>query len=225
MSEQVRTRVKICGLTRPADVAAAVQSGADAIGLVFYEKSARALSITQAQTLRRMVPAFVDVVALFVNADPDYVRQVIEHVQPELLQFHGDETEDYCQSFGHRYIRGFRVGAPGLDTADGVLQTCRAYMSASAWLVDSYSAHYGGSGRKLDVALLTAVRAAPDSRALILAGGLTAESVAESITAVRPYAVDVSSGVETAPGIKSDDKIKAFVRAVNVARFQEAPSL
>lgn len=225
MSDQVRTRVKICGLTRPADVSAAVHAGADAIGLVFYEKSARALTTAQAKSLRSTVPAFVNVVALFVNADPEYVRHVIEHVQPDLLQFHGDETADYCQSFGHRYIRGFRVGAPGLDTADGVLQTCRAHMPASAWLVDSYSSHYGGSGLKLDVALLAAVRAAPDSRALILAGGLTAESVADSISAVRPYAVDVSSGVETAPGIKSDDKIKTFIRAVNIASFQEAPSL
>jgi phosphoribosylanthranilate isomerase len=187
--------------------------------LVFYEKSARALSIGQAQHLRGIVPAFVDVVALFVNADPDYVQQVIEHVQPDLLQFHGDESADYCESFRRRYFRGFRVGAPGLDTADGVLQTCRAYMSASAWLVDSYSPHYGGSGLKLDVALLDAVRAAPDSRPLILAGGLTPESVADSIAAVGPYAVDVSSGVETTPGIKSNDRIKAFIRAVNSAGF------
>ncbi|HUH59034.1 MAG TPA: phosphoribosylanthranilate isomerase [Candidimonas sp.] len=219
MSAYARTRVKICGLTRPEDVAAAVRSGADAIGLVFYEQSSRALTIAQAQSLRSAVPAFVDVVALFVNANPDYVRQVIEHVQPDLLQFHGDESPEYCQSFKRRYFRGFRVGAPGLDTAAGVLQSCRAYMSASAWLVDSYSPHYGGSGVKLNVDLLAAVRAALDSRPLILAGGLTPESVADSMAAVHPYAVDVSSGVETAPGIKSDVKIKAFIRAVNAAGF------
>lgn len=214
MSLPSRTRVKICGLTRPEDVRAAVQAGADAIGLVMYPKSARAVSIEQAHALRMMVPAFVSVVMLFVNASPEEVQDAIRRVQPDLLQFHGDESPQYCSSFNHRYMRAFRVGAPGLDTAQGVLQTCRAYQSASAWLFDSYSDAYGGSGLALDASLLGSVQAAHDTPPLILAGGLTPISVAERIAAIQPYAVDVSSGVEVSPGIKSGQKLAQFMAAV-----------
>ncbi len=213
MLAAARTRIKICGLTRTEDVLSAVQAGADAIGLVMYSKSSRAVTVDQARALRSAVPAFVSVVCLFVNAPKSEVLETIEQVRPDLLQFHGDESTDYCQGFGHRYIRAFRVGAPDLDSPEGVLQQCRLYQSASAWLFDSYSEGYGGSGRKLDASLLTAVQEADDSRSLILAGGLTPESVADSIQQVRPYAVDVSSGVETAPGVKSSEKIRQFVAA------------
>lgn len=209
-----RTRVKICGLTRLEDIQAAVQAGADAIGLVLYSKSPRAVDLEQAGRLRAAVPAFMTVATLFVNAPQHEVLEAIKRVQPDMLQFHGDESPQYCESFNHRYMRAFRVGAPGLDTPEGVLQACRLYRSASGWLFDSYSEGYGGSGRKLDRSLLRSVQDAPDSRPLILAGGLTPDSVADSIRAVQPYAVDVSSGVETAPGIKSSQKIRQFLTAV-----------
>ena len=212
-----RVRVKICGLTRPEDVDAAVRAGADAIGLVFYGSSKRAVPLAQARALRDAVPAFVDTVALFVNAPAHEVDAVIEQVRPDLLQFHGDESPEYCAGFGRRYMRAFRVGAPGLDTPQRVLQACRQHMAASAWLFDSYSPGYGGSGLALDTALLGDVLAAADRRPVVLAGGMKAETVADAIRVLRPYAVDVSSGVETAPGIKSADKIAAFMRAVSGA--------
>ncbi|TAL83173.1 MAG: phosphoribosylanthranilate isomerase [Candidimonas sp.] len=210
-----RTRVKICGLTRVDDVVAAVQAGADAIGLVFYPASARRVSLDQAQNLRATVPAFVDVVSLFVNATREQVQAVIDHVKPDLLQFHGDESPGFCASFQHRYLRAFRLGAPGLDSPDAVLRSCRQFGDAAGWLFDSYSAGYGGSGQTFDSALLHAVRQAPDSRSIILAGGMTPTSVAAAIQSVQPYAVDVSSGVETSPGIKSAEKIRAFIRAAS----------
>ena len=211
---QYRTRVKVCGLTRVEDVRSAVLAGADAIGLVFYAKSARLVSLEQARELRRAVPAMVDVVALFVNADPSYVTQVIDVVQPDVLQFHGDESPEYCQQFGRRYMRAFRVGAPGLETPGQVLAACRAFDTASAWLFDSYSAGYGGSGLAFDFSLLDQVRQAPDARAMVLAGGMNDQTVGNAIRAVTPYAVDVSSGVEASPGIKSAQKIAKFIAAV-----------
>jgi phosphoribosylanthranilate isomerase len=214
---QQRTRVKICGLTRIDDMHCAVQAGADAIGMVFYPRSGRVVSLPQAAALRRAVPAFVDVATLFVNAAPADVQAVIDQVQPDLLQFHGDESPEYCASFGHRYIRAFRVGSPDLATPDAVLQQCQAYGSAAAWLFDSYSAGYGGSGLALDASLLQAIAAAPDSRPMVLAGGLAPDNVKASIRSVRPFAVDVSSGVEVSPGIKSAEKIMAFIKAVRAA--------
>lgn len=213
-SMQQRTRIKICGLTRPQDVDAAVLAGADAVGLVFYEPSKRSVSLEQAANLRKLVPAFVDVVALFVNASAKEVDQVIEQVQPDLLQFHGDESPEFCASFKRRHMRAFRLGGPGLDTPAEVLAACRQYPTASAWLFDSYSAGYGGSGLTFDPELLANVRLAPDSRPMVLAGGLKADTVAQSLKLLQPYAVDVSSGVEDAPGIKSAQKIAAFVQAV-----------
>ncbi|WJJ93544.1 phosphoribosylanthranilate isomerase [Neopusillimonas aromaticivorans] len=211
---QYRTRVKVCGLTRVEDVNQAVAAGADAIGLVFYPKSARCVGLEQARRLRDAVPAMVDVVALFVNASPDEVRQVIEHVQPDVLQFHGDETPDYCSQFGRRYMRAFRAGAPGLESSDQVLAACLEFDQAAAWLFDSYSAGYGGSGRSFDFSLLDAVRADGRSRPVVLAGGLNSLTVADAMTHVRPYAVDVSSGVEASPGIKVADKVAGFIAAV-----------
>ncbi|MGB3290481.1 MAG: phosphoribosylanthranilate isomerase [Burkholderiaceae bacterium] len=210
----MRTRVKICGLTRGEDIDAAVRAGADAIGFVFYEASKRYVEPEQARLLRSRVPAFVSVTALFVNAAESRVRDVIEQVRPSLLQFHGDETPDYCAGFGLPYMRAFRLGGPGLDTPDAVLRECRRYASASAWLFDSYSSGYGGSGLAFDIGLLDQVRAAPDSRPMVVAGGLKPESITELLGRIRPYAVDVSSGVETAPGIKSAEKIRAFMQAL-----------
>jgi len=210
-------RIKICGITRMPDLDAAVAAGADAVGMVFYPGSSRAVTLAQARELRRAVPAFVDVVALFVNASAQEVRAVLDEVGPDLLQFHGDESPDYCRGFAHRYMRAFRVGGPGLASAGQVLEACRQYHDASAWLFDSYSAGYGGSGLALDAALLDCVRNEPESRPLVLAGGLRPENVRERIQSIHPYAVDVSSGVEDSPGIKSAEKINAFIQAVRAS--------
>ncbi len=213
----MRTRIKICGLTREQDIDAAVAAGVDASGFVFYPKSKRCLTPTRAAQLRRMVPAFVDVVALFVNAQEAEVQAVLDQVKPELLQFHGDETPQDCAHYGHRFLRAFRAGAPGLDTAENLASTCRAYGEAAGWLFDSYSAGYGGSGHGFDYALLDEVRADPVSRPLILSGGLNAENVGQAVELVRPWAVDVSSGVELEQGIKSSDRISFFVAAAQAA--------
>jgi len=213
----MRTRVKICGLTREADIASAVQAGADAIGFVFYPGSKRYVAPAQAGLLRRAVPAFVDVVALFVNPDPAEVQAVLDQVGPDLLQFHGDESPQDCIRYGTRFLRAFRSGAPGLDTPDALAAACRAYGEASGWLFDSYSAGYGGSGQAFDHSLLAGVRADAQARPIVLSGGLNAASVGPAIEAIRPWAVDVSSGVETAPGLKSPDKIRALVDAVRDA--------
>ena len=210
----VRTRVKVCGLTRPDDVRAAVELGVDAVGLVFYPPSKRMLDLQRARELRALVPAFVDAVALFVNPDPDQVRRTLDAVRPDLLQFHGEESPEFCESFGVRYMKGFRVGAPGLDTPEGLARHCAAYTSASAWLFDSYSGGYGGSGTSFEPSLLSGLRGSVGARPLILAGGLSAENVGFLLGMVHPYAVDVSSGVEDAPGLKNRDKIHAFMLAV-----------
>jgi len=213
----MRTRVKICGLTREADLASAVQAGADAIGFVFYPGSKRYVQPARAAQLRRAVPAFVDVVALFVNPSPADVQAVLDQVGPDLLQFHGDESPSDCARYGTRFLRVFRAGAPGLDTPQGLAAACRAYGEAAGWLFDSYSAGYGGSGQAFDHGLLAAVRADAAARPVILSGGLNAANVGPAIHACRPWAVDVSSGVETAPGEKSPDKIRTLLEAVRQA--------
>ncbi|MGV2900020.1 phosphoribosylanthranilate isomerase [Achromobacter sp. AGC78] len=213
----MRTRIKICGLTREQDIEAAVSAGVDAIGFVFYPKSKRCLTATRAAQLRRTVPAFVDVVALFVNPDPSEVQAVLDEVEPELLQFHGDESPQDCGRYSHRFLRAFRAGAPGLDTAENLATYCRAFGEAAGWLFDSYSAGYGGSGHGFDYSLLDEVRADPVSRPLILSGGLNGDNVGQAIERVRPWGVDVSSGVELEQGIKSSDRISVFVDAAHAA--------
>src|SRR5690606_26170158 len=135
---RARTRVKMCGMTRPEDIAAAVEAGADAIGLVFYPGSRRAVSISHARALRAAVPPFVTAVTLFANASAETVTEVIEQVRPDLLQFHGDESVEFCEQFGRPYLRAFRVGAPGMDTAGSLHDACRLYGNAHGWLYDRY---------------------------------------------------------------------------------------
>lgn len=212
-----RTRVKICGLTRAQDLDAAVAAGADAIGLVFYPLSRRCLTLEQAAALRARVPAFVGVTALFVNPDEHMVRQVIEAVRPDLLQFHGEESPDFCAGFEPRHVKAFRVGAPGLETTAELARACAAHGRAAGWLFDSYSAGYGGSGSGFDTSLLAEVPRGAGTPALILSGGLKAETVGGQIAALEPFAVDVSSGVESAPGIKDPNRIQAFMHAVRAA--------
>lgn len=217
----MRTRIKICGITRETDLAAAVEAGADAVGFVFHPASKRYLTPARAGQLRREVPAFVSAVALVVNAPQEDLRAIVEAVRPDLLQFHGDESAETCRAFcapaGQRYLKAFRVGAPGLDEAGALAGYCAGYGDAAGWLFDSYSAGYGGSGLAFDHQLLAAVRADASARPLVLSGGLKPETVGQAVREVRPWAVDVSSGVETEPGIKSAERIRAFIDAVREA--------
>jgi phosphoribosylanthranilate isomerase len=204
----VRTRVKICGITRPQDGVAAARAGADAIGLVFYPPSPRFLSVERAREIREALPPFVQPVALFVNADAAQVAQVIGRVHPSLLQFHGEETPEFCAQFGVPYVKACRV-APGVD----LLKYLRAFSSASGWLLDAHVEEYGGVGASFDWSLV------PENleRPLVLSGGLTRDNVAAAVRRVRPWAVDVSSGVESAKGIKDAAKIAAFIAEVRNA--------
>jgi phosphoribosylanthranilate isomerase len=215
----MRTRIKICGITRDEDLACAVTSGADAVGFVFHPSSKRFVSAERAAHLVRALPAFVSSVALFVNPERQVVQEVIETMQPTLLQFHGEEPPEFCASFSTPYIKAFRVGAPGMDTAQGLIESCLQFSEARAWLFDSYTPAYGGSGHTFDHALLSGLLALdPANRApIILSGGLNAQTLLEPVRRIRPWAVDVSSGVESAPGIKSAPRIAEFVAAVKKA--------
>jgi phosphoribosylanthranilate isomerase len=204
----LRTRIKICGMTRAEDVRAAAQAGADAVGFVFYPPSPRYLGVEQAAALARTVPPFVTSVALFVNAPAQEVRAVLERVRPALLQFHGEETPEYCAQFGVPYLKACRMG-PGVDA----LKYLTPFSAAAGWLLDSHVAEYGGVGESFDWSLVPAER----SRPLVLSGGLSAANVREAIRRVRPWAVDVSSGVEASKGIKDAAKIAAFISEVNNA--------
>jgi len=202
-----RTRVKICGITRPEDGAAAARLGADAIGLVFYAPSPRAVTAERATVIAAALPPFVTRVGLFVNAAPVEVEAVLASVRLDLLQFHGDETEADCRRYGLPYLKAVSMRTD-LDMAAAL----RAYPSASGFLLDAYHpALPGGSGERFDWARVPAERPQP----IILAGGLTPENVAEAVRTVRPYAVDVSSGVEAAKGIKDVTKMAEFIRGVH----------
>lgn len=204
----MRTRIKICGITRLADLHSAAEAGADAVGFVFYPPSPRCLSVAQARALRREAPAFLSTVALFVNAPRADVERVIGEVRPDTLQFHGEETPQFCESFGLPYIKAGRA-RPGFD----LLEYWRAFASAAAWLADTWVEEYGGVGARFEWALLPRQRERP----LVLSGGLTSANVGAAIRAVRPWAVDVSSGVESAKGIKDAARIAAFVTEVRNA--------
>jgi len=204
----MRTRVKICGITRPDDARAAAAAGADAIGLVFYPPSPRFLSVERAREIRHALPPFVQSVALFVNPDAAQVAQVMGRVQPGMLQFHGEETPEFCAQFGLPYVKACRV-AQGVD----LLEYLRPFSAASGWLLDAHVEEYGGVGASFDWSLV------PESleRPLVLSGGLTRENVGEAVRRVRPWAVDVSSGVESAKGIKDAARIAAFIAEVRNA--------
>ena len=204
----MRTRIKICGITRVQDARAAAECGADAIGLVFYPPSPRYLSIERAVELRDALPPFVQTVALFVNPDAAQVAQVLQRVRPGLLQFHGEETPEFCGQFGVPFVKACRM-RPGGDA----LEYLRPFSRAAAWLFDSHVPEYGGVGEGFDLSLLPAVKEKP----VILSGGLSPASVAEAIRRVRPWGVDVSSGVESAKGVKDAAKIAAFVAEVRNA--------
>lgn len=201
-----RTRVKVCGITRIEDAMAAVEAGADAIGLVFYEPSPRFVRIEQAKAIAASVPAFVSVVALFVNAEPEYVQEVLNNVRIDLLQFHGDEENDFCGQFQRPFIKAQRV-----RQASDVVASSLRFPDALGILLDSYKPGVpGGTGETFDWSLIPESQTKP----LILAGGLTPDNVASAIEQVQPFAVDVSGGVEQSKGIKDPVKIDAFLSEV-----------
>jgi len=204
----MRTRVKVCGITRTEDARAAAAAGADAIGLVFYPPSPRYLSLERAREIRDAVPPFVQSVALFVNADAAQVSQVIGRVHPALLQFHGEESPEFCGQFGVPYVKACRV-SPGVD----LLEYLRPFTAARGWLLDAHVQEYGGVGARFDWSLVPAKLARP----LVLSGGLTSDNVGAAVRRVRPWAVDVSTGVESAKGIKDAAKIAAFIAEVRNA--------
>jgi phosphoribosylanthranilate isomerase len=200
------TRIKICGITRAEDAQAAAQCGADAIGLVFYQRSPRHVSVQQAKQLVRAIPPFVSVVGLFVDAEAAFVREVLANVPLDLLQFHGDESAEYCAQFDHPYLKAIRV-KPGVD----LLQCASDFRSAKGLLLDAHVEGIpGGTGATFDWALIPKQLPVP----VILSGGLDANNVAAAIKQVQPYAVDVSSGVEASKGIKEAAKIAAFINEV-----------
>jgi phosphoribosylanthranilate isomerase len=203
-----RTRVKICGLTREDDVQAAVDAGADAIGLVLYEKSPRYVSLQRAEVLARRLPPFVTPVGLFVNASESVVSQALVAIPSLVLQFHGDETPEQCRKYARSYLRAARM-APGFDLLDFAL----TYSDAQAVLLDAHVEGYGGGGKVFDWSHIP-----PNvSRPVVLSGGLHAGNVIEGILRVRPWAVDVSSGVESAKGIKDAVAMRRFCQAVREA--------
>ncbi|MBW0445956.1 phosphoribosylanthranilate isomerase [Paraburkholderia phenoliruptrix] len=212
-----RTRIKLCGLSKAADVSHAVDLGADAIGLVFYPPSPRTVSVAQAVELVRDVPPFVSVVGLFVNPTPDWLREVVSNVGLSLLQFHGDETADQCESLagiaGLPWLRALRV-ASDTQSAD-LVKSALNYSGANGFLFDTHVEGYGGGGKVFDWSLIPAELA----RRAVLSGGLNAQNVSDAIHRVRPYAVDVSSGIEVpgAKGVKDHARMAAFVRAVRAA--------
>ncbi|MGF6701839.1 phosphoribosylanthranilate isomerase [Paraburkholderia sp. MM5496-R1] len=212
-----RTRIKLCGLSKPVDIAHAIDLGADAIGLVFYPPSPRSVSVAQAVELVHEVPPFVSVVGLFVNATAEWIHEVASNVNLTLLQFHGDETPEQCEALagvaGLPWLRALRVAA---DTrAADLVKSAFNYSAASGLLFDTHVEGYGGGGKVFDWSLIPAELA----RRAVLSGGLNAQNVSDAIHRVRPYAVDVSSGIEVAGarGVKDHARMAAFVRAVRAA--------
>ena len=204
----MRTRIKICGLTRETDVAAAVHAGADAVGFVLYPKSPRHVSLQRAVELAHALPPFVTPVLLFVNASGQEVATACEALPQALLQFHGDETPADCDAAARPYLRAVRM-APGVDLLDWQ----RNFPKAAALLLDAFVEGYGGGGRSFDWSSVP-----PDARTpLVLSGGLSPANAIDGVLAVRPYAVDVSSGVESAKGIKDAALMRRFCEAVRDA--------
>jgi len=210
-----RTRIKICGVSQEADVAAAVDAGADAIGLVFHPASPRFVAPERAAQLARALPPYVTPVGLFVNAPRADIDRVVALIPALVLQFHGDESPDECNAFGRPFLRAARM-APGFD----LLDFSRRYSEAQGLLLDAHVEGFGGGGKAFDWSLVPAGVPHP----LVLSGGLRAESVAAGIRQLRPWAVDVSSGVESSRGVKDAAMIRRFCDAVREADARIAAS-
>lgn len=205
----MRTRVKICGITRCEDAQLVVDAGVDAIGLVFYEKSSRFVSNMRAAEISQIIPAFVSRVALFKDADEQTVHSVLAEVEIDLIQFHGSETGDFCEQFNLPYIKA--LGMKGTEhDVNFLLANVEKFRSAKALLLDGHApGEAGGTGEAFDWASITTI-----AKPIVLAGGLTPDNVKHAIDLVHPFAVDVSSGVESSPGIKDKDKVAAFMKQV-----------
>lgn len=203
-----RIRIKICGITRAEDRDAAIAAGADALGFVFYPPSPRYVAPEKAAQLVSSIPAFVSRVGLFVNAEPAAVRSVLAEVALNVLQFHGDEDAAYCRQFGRPWIKAARV-RPGLD----LLEYARAFEGACGFLLDAFVDGYGGGGKEFDWSLIPPSLPLP----VILSGGLQVSNIQQAVRVIRPWAVDVSSGVEVAKGIKDAEKIAQFIAGVRNA--------
>ena len=203
------TAVKICGITRADDARTGARLGAHALGFVFYAKSPRHVTPARAAEIVRALPPFVTAVGLFVNAGPREVERVLEQVPLDLLQFHGEETPEFCGQFRVPYVKAVRVRA-GLD----LLQYAQHYRAARGLLLDAYiEGAHGGTGTAFDWTLIPRELPLP----VILSGGLNPENVAEAVRRIRPWAVDVSSGVEASPGVKDPRSIAAFMKEVRSA--------
>ena len=201
------TRIKFCGLTRQQDVLEAAQMGVHAIGLVFHPDSPRAVNVQQAQGLSRVCPPFITRVGLFMNQDASTIMEVLKYVELDILQFHGEEPEDYCISFNKPYLKSIAMGG---KTPDEIPE----YSSAQAYLLDSNElGQPGGSGKAFDWGNIPKNINKP----VIVAGGLSPDNVTQAIQCIQPYAVDVSSGIESAKGIKDSEKMKTFINSVRVA--------
>ncbi|MBF7687764.1 phosphoribosylanthranilate isomerase [Acinetobacter rathckeae] len=214
----MRTRSKICGITRVEDARAAVDNGADAIGLVFYPPSPRAVTPSQAQQIAQVIPPYVQIVGLFVDASLDQIESTLQHVTLDVLQFHGQETPAECASIakkiGRRWYKAIQVH-PTLDIQAEIQRYCQA--GASAVLLDAWHPSLkGGTGQQFDWSVFPKAQTA-----LILAGGLTPDNVKQAITTTTPFAVDVSGGVESAKGIKDHQLIKTFMQGVHCGSANE----
>jgi phosphoribosylanthranilate isomerase len=200
----LRTRIKICGITRLEDAKAAIHAGCDALGFVFYKESPRYIALAAFKDLARVLPPFVTKVGLFVNADPAYIKEAIQSGLINVLQFHGDETPDFCRQFKFPYIKAVAV-----SVTVNLLQYEKNFYDAEALLLDaSHEYLKGGTGHTFDWNLIPLSLAKP----IVLAGGLTVDNVKEAIKKVKPYAVDVSGGVEESKGIKNSHKIQEFIK-------------
>ncbi|KAK42646.1 N-(5'-phosphoribosyl)anthranilate isomerase [Caballeronia jiangsuensis] len=212
-----RTRIKLCGLSRAEDVQHAVALGADAVGFVFYPPSPRSVSVAQAVELARHVPPLVSAVGLFVNATPEWIREITSNVPLSLLQFHGDETPEQCEELaaiaGLSYWRALRIGADAATSH--LIESSIKFKAAGGLLLDALVEGFGGGGKVFDWSLIPTDL----GHRAVLSGGLNAQNVSDAIRRVRPYAVDVSSGIEVpgAKGVKDPARMAAFVRTVREA--------
>lgn len=212
----VHTRIKVCGITRPEDALEAARLGADAVGLVFHEGSSRAVTVDQARAIRAQLPPFVTATALFLDATVQDVAAVLHRVAVDLLQFHGSETASFCESFGRPYIKAVPMGQDADPAA-----VMAAHPRAAGFLLDSHAAGgSGGTGVPFDWSTVPADRQRP----LILAGGLGPENVSAAVESVQPWAVDVSSGVESAPGVKDSERMARFMSEVQGVPSKRSPA-
>lgn len=213
----MRTRVKICGITRPEDARMAVDAGVDAIGLVFYEKSPRYVTPAQAAEIAAIIPAFVTTVALFKDASVDEIHALLQQAPVDLIQFHGSEDAAFCEQFQRPYIKALGMTGTAEDRMTYLQDSVMQYQRSRGFLLDAHApGEAGGTGKSFDWEQIPALKDIM-KKDIILAGGLHAGNVRQAIEATQPYAVDVSSGVESRPGVKGRAKVEAFMQQVSMA--------